>query len=152
MLVPILLGSQSDKEFASKITEHFDTYEIPYEVVVSSAHKVPEKLLKFIEKYDNSGEDIVYITIAGRSNGLSGVTAANSKFPVIACPPHSTKEDFMININSTLMMPSDTPVLTVCDPQNCAMAVMRILGIKDTDVQKKVETRMEEIKGKFPNA
>lgn len=152
MLVPILLGSESDKDFASKITQHFDTYGIPYEVVVSSAHKVPEKLLQHIEKYDNCGEQIVYITIAGRSNGLSGVTAANSCFPVVACPPHTTKEDFMVNINSTLMMPSDTPVLTVCDPQNCAMAVMRILGMTDSAMQEKITGRMTEVKGKFPEA
>lgn len=149
MLVPILLGSESDKEFASKITEHFDKYSIPYEVVVSSAHKVPEKLLKHIEKYDNCGEPVVYVTVAGRSNGLSGVTAANSKFPVIACPPHATKEDFMVNINSTLQMPSDTPVLTVCDPQNCAMAVMRIFGMTDEGIQRKVSDRMQEVKNKF---
>ncbi|MBT6069052.1 AIR carboxylase family protein [Candidatus Peregrinibacteria bacterium] len=149
MLVPILLGSESDKPFAEKITAHLDTYGIPYEIVVASAHKVPEKLLQHIEKYDNSGEQIVYITIAGRSNGLSGVTAANSKFPVVACPPHRDKDDFMVNINSTLMMPSDTPVLTVCDPQNCAMAVMRILGMTNPEVQTKVADRMAEVKGKF---
>ncbi|MDP4008030.1 MAG: 5-(carboxyamino)imidazole ribonucleotide mutase [Candidatus Peregrinibacteria bacterium] len=152
MLVPILLGSESDKEFAGKITQHFDTYGIPYEIVVSSAHKVPEKLLQHIKKYDNCGEDIVYITIAGRSNGLSGVTAANSCFPVVACPPHQDKDDFTVNINSTLMMPSDTPVLTVCDPQNCAMAVMRIFGMKNEEIRAKVEQRMNEIKGKFSEA
>jgi 5-(carboxyamino)imidazole ribonucleotide mutase len=149
MLVPILLGSESDKPFAEKITAHLDTYGIPYEIIVASAHKVPEKLLAHIEKYDNSGDQIVYITIAGRSNGLSGVTAANSKFPVVACPPHKDKDDFMTNINSTLQMPSDTPVLTVIDPQNCAMAVMRILGMTDANIQTKVTDRMAEVKGKF---
>ena len=73
--------------------------------------------------------DVIYITIAGRSNALSGFVAANSQFPTIGCPPFSDKTDMLVNIHSTLQMPSNTPVLTVIDPSNCALAVKRIFGV-----------------------
>ena len=38
------------------------------------------------------------VTVAGRSNALSGVAAANSKYPVSVCPPFSDKDDMMVNI------------------------------------------------------
>lgn len=148
MLVPILLGSESDKDFAAKITKHFDEWAIPYKIIVCSAHKVPEKLFAHITEH-NKLEDVVYITIAGRSNGLSGVTAGSSIHPVIACPPFADKDDFMVNINSTLQMPSDTPVLTVLDPQNCALAVARILALKDPALKVKVEERIKAVKAGF---
>lgn len=148
MLVPILLGSESDQEFASKIFKHFEEWAIPYKVTVCSAHKVPEKLFALIQEY-NKQEDIVYVTIAGRSNGLSGVTAGSSIHPVIACPPFADKNDFMVNINSTLQMPSDTPVLTVLDPQNCALTVARILSLKDARLKALVANRVAEVKSKF---
>ena len=73
-------------------------------------------------------ENVVYVTIAGRSNALSGFVAANSEFPTLGCPPFSDKADMLVNIHSTLQMPSNTPVLTVIDPGNCALAAKRILG------------------------
>ena len=72
---------------------------------------------------------IMQVTIAGRSNALSGFVAANTSKPTIGCPPFSDKVDMSINIHSTLQMPSMTPVLTVLDPGNCALAVHRILSL-----------------------
>ncbi|MFA6917512.1 MAG: AIR carboxylase family protein [Candidatus Gracilibacteria bacterium] len=149
MKVVFLLGSESDRDFAKKITDELDKWGVAHELVVASAHKVPEKVFEIVKGNNGSEEALVYITIAGRSNGLSGVTAANSVHPVIACPPFATKEDFIININSTLVMPSDTPVLTVIDPQNAAMAAVRILASGDEGLRKKVVGRIQEIKKSF---
>ena len=74
-------------------------------------------------------ESVVFVTIAGRSNALSGFVAANTNKPTIGCPPFADKIDMSINIHSTLQMPSNTPVLTVIDPGNCALAVKRIFGV-----------------------
>jgi len=149
MIVPILMGSASDKEFAEKITMIFDSWKIPYKFHVASAHKVPEKVLEIVNGYNALNEPVCYITIAGRSNGLSGVVAASSVYPVVACPPFQDKDDMVLNINSTLQMPSDTPVLTVIDPQNAAMAVIRILANSDSDLKKKVDAHIKEVKSKF---
>ncbi len=122
----LILGSEVDRPHAAKITSELEKFEIPFEVIVASAHKNTREVLALIEK--NEGEPkVIYITIAGRSNALSGVVAANSTKPVLACPPFKDKDDYLVNIHSTLQMPSNTPVLTVIDPGNCAQAAARIL-------------------------
>ena len=122
------MGSASDEAHAKKITDNLDNLDINWEQFVASAHKQPLEVLKILE--DNANEEsLVYVTIAGRSNALSGFVGANSEFPTIACPPFSDKTDMMVNINSTLQMPSKTPVLTVLDPENCATAISRIFKV-----------------------
>ena len=124
----LIMGSTSDEHHAKKITDKLDSYKIKWEQHAASAHKEPLKVLKILN--DNKDKTtVVYITIAGRSNALSGFVAANSNFPTLGCPPFSDKSDMLVNIHSTLQMPSNTPVLTVIDPGNCALAVKRIFGV-----------------------
>ena len=128
MKAVIIMGSASDEAHAKKITDGLDSHGIAWEQHVASAHKQPRKVLEILET--NADEkSVVYVTIAGRSNALSGFVAANSEFPTIGCPPFSDKTDMLVNIHSTLQMPSNTPVLTVLDPGNCAIAVKRIADI-----------------------
>ena len=122
------MGSTSDGPHAKKITDKLDEYNIDWEQHAASAHKEPLKVLDILNTNKNK-KDVVYITIAGRSNALSGFVAANSEFPTLGCPPFSDKADMLVNIHSTLQMPSNTPVLTVIDPKNCALAVKRIFGV-----------------------
>ena len=127
MKVVIIMGSTSDEPHAKKITDKLDEYNIKWEQHAASAHKGPKKVLDILESNENN-DHILYVTIAGRSNALSGFVAANSSFPTLACPPFSDKTDMLVNIHSTLQMPSNTPVLTVVDPGNCALAIKRIFG------------------------
>ena len=127
MKVVIIMGSTSDEPHAKKITDKLDEYKINWEQYVASAHKQPKQVLEILESNENDNH-ILYVTIAGRSNALSGFVAANSSFPTLACPPFSDKTDMLVNIHSTLQMPSNTPVLTVLDPGNCALAIKRIVG------------------------
>jgi len=122
------MGSISDEPHAKKITDKLDSYNISWEQHAASAHKEPLKVLEILEA-NKQEKKVVYITIAGRSNALSGFVAANSEFPTLGCPPFSDKADMLVNIHSTLQMPSNTPVLTVIDPGNCALAIKRIFGV-----------------------
>ena len=128
MKAVIIMGSISDEPHAKKITDKLDEYGITWEQHVASAHKQPLKVLDILTA-NKDGKDIVYITIAGRSNALSGFVAANCEFPTIGCPPFADKTDMLVNIHSTLQMPSNTPVLTILDPSNCALSVKRIFGV-----------------------
>lgn len=128
MKTVLILGSSSDEGHAKKITDGLDEHGVAWEQHVASAHKQPRKVLEILEANANE-ESVVYVTIAGRSNALSGFVAANSGFPTLGCPPFSDKSDMLVNIHSTLQMPSKTPVLTVIDPGNCALAVKRILDV-----------------------
>ncbi|MAP70697.1 MAG: 5-(carboxyamino)imidazole ribonucleotide mutase [Candidatus Marinimicrobia bacterium] len=127
MKVIIIMGSTSDEPHAKKITDKLDEYNINWEQHAASAHKEPEKVLEILDS-NSSEKNILYLTIAGRSNALSGFVGANSSFPTLACPPFSDKTDMLVNIHSTLQMPSNTPVLTILDPGNCALAIKRIFG------------------------
>lgn len=149
MLVPIILGSETDKDHAAKITKELDVYKIPHKVIVASAHKVPEKVFQIVHDYNMSDEQICYVTIAGRSNGLSGVTAANAIHPVIACPPFKDKADYLVNIHSTIQMPGDTPVLAVLEPKNVAQAIARIFGLFDDKVKDSVVKHLIKVKKSY---
>lgn len=126
--VVVICGSKSDFIFAkSKIVDPLQEKGINTELFAASAHKEPEKVIQILKDFEKEA-GIVFITIAGRSNALSGFVAANSPHVTIACPPFKSLEEYMIDIHSTLRMPSKTPVLTVVDPENCVLAVERILG------------------------
>lgn len=120
----LILGSEKDNEHAKKITDALEKQSLEWEQHVASAHKQAKEALEILEKYKN--EPVVYITIAGRSNALSGFVAGNSDKVTIACPPFKDKADMMVNINSTIQMPSNVPVMTVLEPGNVALAVKRI--------------------------
>lgn len=149
MLVVFILGSKSDLDFAAKIIAVLDDFQVSHEEYVASAHKVPERVIEIINEYNESDDPIVYITIAGRSNALSGVIAANSIHPVIACPPFKSMEDYAVNIHSSLQMPSGTPVLTIIDPGNAALAAIRILANTDDRLAAKVVAQIETMKKQF---
>lgn len=143
------MGSKSDQPHAERIAEILARFGVRSELYVASAHKVPELVLDIVNDFNKSDDDIVYITMAGRSNALSGFVAANSVHPVIACPPFADKADYIMNINSTLNMPSDTPSMAVLDPQNAAMAAIRILALTDKKLRKEVKAHINAVKEKF---
>ena len=99
------------------------------ESYIASAHKNTRHVLQLIEKYNKDQRNVVWVTVAGRSNALSGVVAANSNDPVIACPPFSNKTDMMVNLHSTLQCPSNVPVMAILEPINVALSIKRIFNL-----------------------
>ena len=142
------LGSKSDMDFTQKMLDGLSNWGIESEVIVASAHKVPKKVADIVEK-NNHEKNIVYVGVAGRSNALSGVLAANSVHPVFACPPFKDYDDFAMNINSSLMMPSDTPVMTVVDPGNLVLSIVKIFALNDDALRGKVLDKIQEVRKSF---
>jgi 5-(carboxyamino)imidazole ribonucleotide mutase len=147
--VTFLLGSKVDTDFAKKIAAILDEYGVSSEIIVASAHKVPEKVVKIIEKLNKQTDPTVVVTCVGMSNGLGGVVAGSCVHPVVNCPPHATLEEYMVDVHSNLRMPSDVPVMTVCGYKNAAIATLRILGESDKALQKKLVQRIEKIKAEY---
>lgn len=127
--VAIIMGSPTDMLHCGKMKEVIEKYGVMVELRVVSAHKNGEDLIGVIKDYNQSIEPGAVIAVAGRSNGLGGALAANLSIPVINCPPFSDKDDMMININSSLMMPSHTPAATVVDAGNAALFALRSLNL-----------------------
>ena len=123
-LVVIIAGSVSDRTHVEHIQKELKNKYIYSTSYYKSAHKNTLDVMEIIDKY-NKYEDrnIVFVTVAGRSNALSGVVASNTSYPVIGCPPFKDTMDCMTNINSTLQCPSNVPVLACLEPVNVALAV-----------------------------
>ena len=125
--VIILSGSPSDEEFVTKIESELNNVNIYPQRHICSAHKNTEKLLCILKKYKN--DKTIFITVAGMSNALSGIVACNTDSVVIACPPMKSLDDLNTNINSTLQMPSNVPVMTILSPKNVALSCERIIKL-----------------------
>ncbi|RLC57361.1 MAG: phosphoribosylaminoimidazolesuccinocarboxamide synthase, partial [Candidatus Cloacimonadota bacterium] len=128
--VIIIMGSPMDLPHCKKIKSHLEKYDIYVDMRVTSAHKNGERIGEITEVYNNSFEPGCVIAVAGRSNGLGGALAANLAIPLINCPPFKDKIDMMVNINSSLVMPSKTPASTIIDVSSAALAALRSLNLQ----------------------
>jgi 5-(carboxyamino)imidazole ribonucleotide mutase len=149
-LVKIMMGSEQDFEFCKKIGDVLELYNIPHEFRVASAHKTPQKVLEIMNE-DKEDVNLVYITVAGRSNALSGFVDANTYRPVIACPPYSDKFSGA-DIFSSLRMPSGSGLATVLEPEAAAILAAKILAIRDKELVRKIEAYQKELKEKIYKA
>jgi 5-(carboxyamino)imidazole ribonucleotide mutase len=128
--VVILLGSKSDLDHRAAIARGLDRFAISHQTRIASAHKVTHYLLTLLDEYEQDGQPHVYITVAGRSNALSGVVDANSRHPVIACPPYGERFAGM-DLLSSVRMPGGVAPLLVLEPEGAALAAAKILAIGD---------------------
>jgi 5-(carboxyamino)imidazole ribonucleotide mutase/phosphoribosylaminoimidazole-succinocarboxamide synthase len=131
------MGSPSDREFAGQITGALDALGLTSVTRIASAHKTPRALLDMLAAYETEPGPKVYITVAGRSNALSGMVDAAVGSPVIACPPPS--EAFGgVDIYSSLRMPSGVAPAVVLEPKNAALLAAKMLGLTDPDLRARV--------------
>lgn len=133
--VAIVMGSKSDLPFCEKIKEALLQFGIEPLMRVASAHKTPEKLLSLVKELE--GEVELFITVAGRSNALSGVVDAQTWRPVIACPPPSDRFGGA-DIFSSLRVPSGVASLVILEPEEAALAAAKIVALEDKEVREKV--------------
>lgn len=133
--VVIIMGSKADLEWAKQISNVLISFEIETITRIASAHKVPLKCYNLIKEYEK--ENVVFITIAGMSNALSGFTDAQTHCPVIACPPYSDKYAGA-DLYSSIRMPSGVAPLTILSPENAALAAAKILGLSNPHIQKHI--------------
>lgn len=148
-LVPVIMGSGSDdrSEHNKRLYAALERYRLPFDRRVASAHKHPAYLLEILEEYDLvSGLSVVYITVAGRSDALSGAVAANTANPVIACPPYSERYAGLAII-STFYTPSASPPMLVIEPENAALAAARIFAMADSEMRLQLLRDINETKG-----
>lgn len=131
----ILMGSERDLEFCREIARHAKALGLEYELRVASAHKTPQKALEILREYEK--DNVVFITVAGRSNALSSFVDANSIAPVIACPPYSEKFGGA-DIYSSLRVPSGVGSVITIEPEGAAIAAAKIFAIEDKELAKRV--------------
>jgi phosphoribosylaminoimidazole carboxylase PurE protein len=143
--VVILLGSKSDMAHRDAIARGLDRFGITHETRIASAHKVTRYLLDVLDSYERDGQPRVYITVAGRSNALSGVVDANSRHPVIACPPYGERFGGM-DLLSSVRMPGGVAPLLVLEPEAAALAVAKILAIGDPGLSDRIAVWQRDLR------
>ena len=145
----IIMGSERDLGFSREIAKYLKLLGVSYEFRVASAHKSPEKVLEIIKGFE--AEEVIYVTVAGRSNALSAFVDGNSSKPVIACPPYSEKYSG-VDIYSSLRVPSGIGSVVTIEPEGAAIAVAKIFALKDGAVAENVKNYKEAKKEELDKA
>lgn len=141
-LVVIALGSSSDLPFAKNIFTELEDLAAPYVVRIVSAHKQTAEALNVIAQYDGCGKNVVYIAVAGKSNGLGPVISGNTCCPVINCPPlNATGND----VWSSLNLPEGIACSTVTSAKNAALAAAQILAHNDVIIWARLRMRQAKL-------
>ena len=136
------MGSKSDLSHGTAIAEALAGFGIESEIRVASAHKAAAYVLDVLGAYEEDPRPKVYVTVAGRSNALSGLVDGNVAAPVIACPPYSDRFGGA-DIFSSLRMPSGIAPAVVLDPAGAALLAGKILGLADADIRGAVQTAQQ---------
>ncbi|KAJ8962031.1 hypothetical protein NQ314_005813 [Rhamnusium bicolor] len=139
-LVVIVMGSPTDKEHCNKINYYCEDLGLNTEIRVTSAHKTTQYTLDIISYYEGLNIPIIFIAVAGRSNGLGPVLSGNTDFPVINCPPGS-KDDLERDIWSSLNVPSGLGCSTVIYPETAALVAAQSIALHNYIVWSKLRVK-----------
>lgn len=146
-LVGILMGSDSDLPVMEKAAEVLAGMGVPYEIDISSAHRMPEKTADYARTARERGLEVL-IAGAGMAAHLAGVMAAHTTLPVIGVPLKSGALKGVDALYSTVQMPPGVPVATVAidGGKNAAFLACSILSIKYPEIAKKLDAFREKTK------
>ena len=148
--VIIIMGSKGDLAHAQAVAKTLKALDISCTMRVCSAHKATRRLLEMLQDYEASGP-LVYITIAGRSNALSAVVDANTRYPVIACPPYSDRFGGM-DILSSLRLPSGIASPTILEPEGDALLAAKMLAFIDDTIWPRLENYKQRLSAELTQA
>ncbi|MBI3291413.1 MAG: 5-(carboxyamino)imidazole ribonucleotide mutase [Elusimicrobia bacterium] len=138
--VGILMGSQGDLPKMGKAAEVLQTFGVPYEILVLSAHRLPDRVAEYAAQAEGRGLRVL-IAGAGMANHLAGAIAAHSLLPVIGVPLSSSALNGVDALYSTVQMPSGVPVATVAidGATNAAYLAVEILALADDQLKKRLK-------------
>lgn len=146
----ILMGSKSDMFHAEKIAEKLDKFGVPHIFRIASAHKTPLQVLNIVSEAEKENQEIVFITIAGLSNALSGMVDWATRFPVIACPPPPVAFAGS-DIFSSLQMPPGVAPAVILEPLNAALFAAKIFSLSNSDIADAIRNYHDEQREKLLN-
>ncbi len=147
-LVGIIMGSKSDMPAMEACTKQLEEFGVPYELVVASAHRNPEKVHEWATTAADRGMKVI-IAAAGKAAHLGGVVAAFTPLPIIGVPMKTSDLGGMDSLLSMVQMPSGVPVACVAinGAKNAAIFATQILGAgmpEYRDVIKDMKQEMAE--------
>ncbi|MFP6599360.1 MAG: 5-(carboxyamino)imidazole ribonucleotide mutase [Deltaproteobacteria bacterium] len=152
-VVGVLMGSSSDLEVMERAAKCLESLDIPHEVVVTSAHRSPERTARYTKSAKRRGIKVLVVG-AGRAAHLAGAVAANTTLPVLGVPLESGALAGKDALLSTVQMPAGVPVGTLAiggaGAENAALLAASILALDDSRLAAKLERRRREMAAKVP--
>ena len=140
-LVAILMGSDSDLPTVREACAVLDTFGVPFEVRVLSAHRSPEDLASYVEQAEHKGVQ-VFIAAAGGAAHLAGVVAAHTIRPVVGIPIQTSALNGLDSLLSTVQMPGGVPVATMAigpaGARNAGLFAVQVLALADQTLTEKL--------------
>ena len=139
-LVGIIMGSQSDMPVMEGCTAELDELGVPYELVIASAHRTPDKVHEWAGSAAERGIKVI-IAAAGKAAHLGGVVAAFTPLPVIGVPMKTSDLGGMDSLLSMVQMPSGVPVACVAinGAKNAAILAVQMMGTGCEGARQKIK-------------
>ncbi|CAM1363660.1 N5-carboxyaminoimidazole ribonucleotide mutase [Tenacibaculum litopenaei] len=153
-MVGIIMGSDSDLPVMQDAIDILESFDIPVEVDIVSAHRTPEKLVSYATQAHQRGVQVI-VAGAGGAAHLPGMVASMSPLPVIGVPVKSRNSiDGWDSVLSILQMPGGVPVATVAldGAKNAGILAAQIIGASDKCVLDKIIAYKEGLKLKVEKA
>ena len=138
-LVGIIMGSKSDMPTMEGCTKQLEELGVPYELVIASAHRNPDKVHEWAGSAVDRGLKVI-IAAAGKAAHLGGVVAAFTPLPIIGVPMKTSDLGGMDSLLSMVQMPSGVPVACVAinGAKNAAIYATQILGATMPEYREKI--------------
>lgn len=148
-LVGIVMGSDSDWEIMSDAAAALEELDVPYEVGVVSAHRMPQAMLAYGASAADRGLGVL-VAGAGGAAHLPGMLASVTSLPVIGVPVPLKQLDGLDSLLSIVQMPAGVPVATVSvgGARNAGLLAARILGTSDPALR----TRLDGLRASLEEA
>ena len=148
ILVSVVMGSDSDLPIMNEATKVLDSFEIPHEVFLTSAHRSPERTSSFAKGAAKRGIKVIIVG-AGAAAHLAGVIASQTLLPVIGIPIDATALGGIDALLSIAQMPGGVPVATMAvgkaGAKNAALLAVRILAVYDESLRKKLQSFVQKM-------
>lgn len=134
-LIGVVMGSDSDWRIMSDASQVLTDFGIAHEVEVVSAHRTPDKLLRYGREARDRGLRAI-IAGAGGAAHLPGMLASVTTLPVIGVPVQLATLDGLDSLLSIVQMPAGIPVATVSinGAKNAGLLAVRLLGSSESAV------------------
>lgn len=140
-LISIVMGSQSDWETMRHTAEVLQDFQIPFEALIVSAHRTPQRLFSFATSAAARGLQVV-IAGAGGAAHLPGMISSLTTLPVFGVPVRSKSLDGLDSLLSIAQMPAGIPVGTLAIGEagaiNAGLLAVAVVALKDKAVEKKL--------------
>lgn len=140
-IVGIIMGSESDLSIMKEAAAILQSFEIPFEIRVISAHRTPDIAAEYAKKAAGRGIKVI-IAGAGAAAHLAGALAAVTDLPVIGVPISSTPLNGLDALLSTVQMPAGVPVATMsiggAGARNAAILAVRIFATRNVGLRKQL--------------